>query len=86
MTTLGDAVGVTFQVTRGRQRGGVVMEPVEEAGREVTRALPDHVLLDAMATLYGLPRCVVGMGSEEWTTAARPRAHELVLRAMKLDT
>jgi len=72
MEGLKQNTGSVVELTRGGSRRGLRAEPVAGEEEEATRAIPDHVLLDAMATLYGLSRCLEGWSVDEWTEKVRP--------------
>jgi hypothetical protein len=46
------------------------------------REFPSWLLLDAMATLYGLPACGEGESQADWEVAAVPRAVQLIRLAL----
>jgi len=64
-------VGVEVELSRKSMRGGLIAEGVLCGEAEKVRPLADWVLVDALATLYGLPRCLEGWGPEEWTERVR---------------
>lgn len=76
------ALGAVCVLTRRRSRGGLIATPVPEAEEESVRAVPDGVLLDAMATLYGLPRCMPEWDTQKWTDVVRMHAVARVKRVM----
>jgi hypothetical protein len=79
-----DACGCVVELTRGRSRGGLVADPVEFGEEAVTKGMPDSVLLDALATLYGLPRCMPSWDGERWTEEVRGHAVARVVRALEM--
>jgi len=64
------AVGIRFRVSRRRARSGLVVDPTSEDAVPRVKALEDWVVLDALATLFHLPRCLEGESAEAWTHKA----------------
>jgi len=77
-----DNRGVIVELTRGRSRSGLVGDPCGEPGSESVVEMADWVLIDALATLYGLPRCLEGWTAERWTTEVREAVHGRVRRGL----
>lgn len=67
---VGGAVGVCFRVARRRARSGLLVDPFAEEVLAGVKSLADWVLLDALATLFHLPRCLEGESAKEWSERA----------------
>lgn len=78
----GSFVGRVCQASRRRDRSALLCEPAGESDYRKVTPLPEWVLLDAIATLYGLPRCLEDMTAESWTEAARSRAMQRLVTAV----
>lgn len=77
------ALGAVVTLTRASSRRGLVGDPVRTEEEGSTRAMPDSVLLDALATLYGLPRCLPDWDADRWTEHVRLHAVNRVKRALE---
>lgn len=71
-----------WEVSRARSRSGLICDPVLPFEVDTLRIMPDWMLLDAIATLYGLPRCVEGMSVDEWEALVKPHARAKLDRAV----
>lgn len=77
-----DNCGVVLELSRGRSRTGLVADPDCLPSEVVRVEMADWVLLDAIATLYGLPRCLEGWTSERWSEEVCEQAQGRVQRAL----
>lgn len=84
MLGLQTLLGVPCRVTRSRDRAVLRVEPTieDQDGVRDVKAFPQWLLLDAMATLYGLPSCPDGLAKSEWETLAVPRAAQMIRVAL----
>lgn len=71
-----------WEISRERSRSGLVADPIEPREACKTRIMPDWMLLDSLATLYGLPRCVESMSVEDWEAMVKPHASAKLQRAV----
>lgn len=73
-----------IEVRRRTKRSPLVIEPIEKSPLPDTlkRPVPRWLVLDGLATVYGLPPCRDAMTPEEWEAVAMPRAVELLRGAV----
>lgn len=73
-------LGVRCIASRTRDRGCLRLEPFEpdEEGWREVKEFPAWLLLDAMATLYGLPSCPEGLDRGDWECTAIPQAGRMI--------
>lgn len=64
-------IGVPLRVQRRKNREALILDPSLDVEREKIREFPDWALLDAIGTLYHLPRCLEDWDAATWTAAAR---------------
>lgn len=77
-------LGFHFAASRRSKKSTLGFEPLEQTGLPgaAMRVLPAWALLDAAATLYGLPSAPQSLSREEWEASAVPRAAQLLRAAI----
>ncbi len=75
--------GYKLRLERRSKRSGLIAEPLFEADQIETPAFPDWLLVDAIATLYGLPSCIEGTSADDWSEHVNESAARLVRLAVE---
>lgn len=80
----GSLLSMLCDVSRARNRSVLVLEPMDadQECERATKPFPEWLLLDAIATLYGLPACADGSSRSDWEKLAVPRAIQLIRVAL----
>ena len=86
MFDLGNLYGLGAVLERRTKKSPMRAEPLDDVKRAVDggKPVPFWVLIDAVATLYGLPACPGGEFVDGWERAAVPRASQLIRSALPL--
>jgi hypothetical protein len=69
-----ELIGTRLHVSRRRDRDAILLDPDVDGDRFNVKVFPDWALLDALATLYHLPRCLEGWDAATWSEAAKEKA------------
>lgn len=78
-------VGYCCNLSRRQARSGLLCDPVVEFTQGKLAPMPDWMLLDALATLHGLPSCPQNNTLAQWEEDAFPVAMAKVKRAVVQD-
>lgn len=80
-----ERVGCVIEITRARARTGLVAVPVPEASVSRVPQLHDSILVDALATLFGLGRCLPTMNAEDWSLCVQESVQAKLQRALAMS-
>lgn len=84
MLGLKNLFGVRFSASRRSKRASLRVEPLDSVDSVPIKVqeFPEHLLLDAMATLYGLPSCPDELDRASWEALAIPKATAMIRQAL----
>lgn len=81
----GSLVGLEVHCTRERPKSPLVLDPLGFVEGERAAGVASWRILDAVATLYGLPSAREGESAEDWQERAQPAAHRLIELALRRE-